>query len=268
MVKCPKCRQEVDEGPFCGNCGAPLAPRGAAALPARTPPPPPQASAPARAAGAPQVNAVEGVVGKLETMVFFRVARGYAWLIAFLAFVGLAVAVATTAPLMVAAVAPADGVSAADVRSALENRKKGGLFGGDEDAEEKIDPKALAKLDQAVYEVIQALPPDFQGERKIEQVRDQIRSWVSFEKDAGDRIALLKSGKAVIEKFDQGQRWEAMQKYLQLLQRQRQQTEERKALAVAGLLRNVAIVLGTIITITLASMVLVLLAVERNTRRT
>lgn len=267
MVKCPKCKQEVDEGPFCGNCGSPMPAREAAAPPPPRPLAPRPAAPPAGSGGASQTSGVEGVVGKLETMVFFRVARGYAWLIAFLAFLGLAVALATTAPLLVVAVAPADSVSADDVRSALESRKKGGLFGGDEEVQDAIDPKALAKLDQAVYEVIQALPPDYQGERKIERVRDEIRSWVSFEKDAGDRIDLLRSGKSVIEKFDQAQRWEALQKYLQLLHRTRQQSQERKALAVAGLLRNVAMVLGTIITITLASMVLVLLAVERNTRR-
>ena len=91
MVECPNCHNMVEEGKFCSICSKSLAPPPVPSPTTRDPVPTPAPDA-----------APEGVMSRVEKKVFFKIARGYAWLIAFIAALGLAFAITRVVPLMLA----------------------------------------------------------------------------------------------------------------------------------------------------------------------
>ena len=140
MANCNKCGALNDAtSEFCQNCGASLL----------TATRPPQA----------QPALQKGLLGKIERTIYFRVARGFSWLVlvfSLLGFVGAGFIAAIAASEYLKGEAT---VSKDDVMLAITVRKARRTAGTNADAtqEIKLDPKAEGELTQVVAEIFNLL---------------------------------------------------------------------------------------------------------------
>ena len=143
---------------------------------------------------------------------------------------------------------------------------------------ERTDPASpLGILNRAIDEIIDLLPReqprrDFFGrvttvKIEVEELRRLIKSRVTNVQTVDEQIAALKEIKDVMIAFPQVDRLTIMDKYFEVKVAKQRAVQAKKAEAAAKLSTGSVAILSSISIITLGSMVLVLLAVERNTRR-
>jgi hypothetical protein len=251
MRTCSQCNATFEEGSrFCPECGA------------------------LSESLSPRIAPQEDFVGRVERNIYFKIARAYAWLILLLATVGLAVSILSLAPAATDLWFGGDSkVTSDDIRRSLASQQRAGPM----EETERIDPARLASLDRAIYEIIDLLPReqprrDFFGrvmtvKIEIEELRRLIKSRVSHVRNVDEQITALKEIKDVIIVFPQADRLTAMDKYFEVKVAKQNAVQAKKAEAAAKLSTGSIAILSSISIITLGSMVLVLLAVERNTRK-
>ncbi len=243
MANCPRCGAAIEgDSNFCLKCGAPL-------------------SKPEASGGKP---AEAGLVKRIERSVFFRFARGFAWVVAVLCLIYLIFAVVYSIPLGGTLLRGETKVSADEVRAAIESRGGGGEA---EAPAKKMDPKQLAKLDEAIYEVIALLPAGMQREQGVESVRHDIRQSIGYAAVTADRISIIQQAKGIIKDFPEDKRPDALAKFFDLKRRKDEAAEEEKVKARAALAASTLTIMLSVMTLTMVTMILVMLTVERNTRR-
>ena len=252
MRTCTQCNATFEEGGrFCPECGA------------------------AAEGLSPRVEPQENFVGRIERNVYFKIARGYAWLIVFASAVGLGFSILFLAPAALDLWSGGDTkVTSDDIRSAMAVQQSQGRS---QPITERIDPARLASLDRAIYEIIEILPREQvrQGpfgaatrvKLEVEDLRRFIKDRVSNLQSIEDQIAALREMKGVIIFFPEADRFTAMDKFFEVKAAKHMAIETRRAAAAAKLQTGFMAILSAISIITLGSMILVLLAVERNTRR-
>jgi len=252
MRTCAQCSATVADGSsFCQECGA--------VIETLTPKTSPQ----------------ETFVGRVERNIYFKIARGYAWLIVFLSVVGLGFAIFSLAPSALDLWSGGDTkVTSEDIRTAMAAQQTAGRA---QQVIERIDPARLASLDRAIYELIELLPREQQRrdvfgrstivKLEIEELRRFIKDRVGTLQSIEIQIAVLGEIKGAIVVFPEADRFTAIDKFFEVKAAKNMAIETRKAAAVAKLQTGFMAILSGISIITLGSMILVLLAVERNTRR-
>lgn len=242
---CPRCNAINDEGStFCQSCGASIEKKAAI-----------------------DTKKVEGLMGKVEQSIYFRIARGFAWLILFMAVIGLAGSILYVAPSITDLVGGDSKVSHDEIVNAIAAEKTRQAF-TIEEVQERIDPEQLATLDRYIYVLISILPKNMQTEYGVEKLRYEIKQSITYWKNIEDKIAVIKEAKIVAEKFLEAERSKAIEKFFEIKAQKENLIKQKKEMAKANLLSLSTIILSTISIITLVSMILVLLAIERNTRKT
>lgn len=246
MLQCPKCEKSFNDNfAFCEECGIKLT------------------KADLRATK-PQE---QKVFDKVERSVFFRITRSYTWVILVLAMLGFVGAMIYLPSDILPLLIRDTSVSAVEVKKVLDE-KKAGKGPTEEGASAKaIDPELLSKLDKEMYEIIILLPKADQEKIGVEKLRGFLRERVERYVTVKEKMKVLREAKKIIQKFSEPERAEALVTFLNVKAEKenaqiRGQTEAKIKLATIG-----GTFFALIMTIAAFSLILVLLAIERNTRK-
>ncbi|MEW6110354.1 MAG: hypothetical protein AB1632_14480 [Nitrospirota bacterium] len=125
----------------------------------------------------------------------------------------------------------------------------------------------MAKLDKEIYELISFLPKNMQERSGVDGLRNAIKNMLHNWEETKEKVATVKEARNIIEKFDEAERWNAVDKFFDIKHAKEDLVQTKKEKAKANLLAMSVTILSTISIITLVSMILVLLAIERNTRK-
>jgi hypothetical protein len=244
MVFCTKCGGTIEEGSsFCQSCGTPV--EGKIAF---------------------EAMPKKGLMSRIEQTIYFRIARVFSWLIAALATIGLIISVIYIAKTVPQVLAGSVKVSQEEVRNAIAEKSERRVQY--EMETERISPELLAKLDKEIYELIYLLPKDMQAEEwDVERLRGIIRNSIASWEGLKDKLTVIQEARALLKNFSEEQRADAMYKFFAIKAEKENIIKARKAEALKNLGIWAGIMLAMIYTITMISMILVALAVERNTRK-
>ena len=253
MIRCNSCGHQNETGnAFCLNCGAALE---------RSPAP----------ASAVAVNSESTAIARVERSVYFSVARVVAWVLAIVALLAMIYSAVGLVPAVLQVRASADSVDSSELAAAVDTAKAGGQRARQgQGADAEYSAKDLAALDQAIYELVQLVPAEL-----IERQggMDAMRSYVKREisgldlEDLDDEVEAIKDARDVVEDIAAPDRLYAINTYFDMT-RERIQSAQSKALA--GKAKLTAWMTGfgvSAITLMLVTMILVLMTIERNTRR-
>lgn len=249
---CASCGTKLEPGDtFCQKCGTSVK---ATTLPA-------QSASPA-----------SSMLGRFERAVYFRIARGFSWVLAVVALAGFIYALVSALQSAGELVGTRRGVSQEEVQASIVNEKagRGNQFSRGEEA--PTDPRLVGEYETVLAELVNLMSPDFRrqvGGGDDAAARNQLRSVFSSLGDGmEDRISVAKEAKSVIQGFAEKDRGEALGHFRRVKEQKIQAAQMRKAEAKQKFLYLGGAMLSTAILITLLSMILVLLAIERNTRVT
>ena len=257
MTKCNKCGAMNDvASEFCQSCGTSLLTT--TSLPPREP-------------VAPQ----NGLLSKIEQSIYFRIARGFAWFLLVLSLLGFVGAGFIAAGAARDYFKGQENVSMDAVKVAIaawkddsNNRAK-----GEATQEAQLDPKAEGMLATEIAELFNLLSvEDQKGMGGKEQFRKQMLELAAVVKgtnNAYEQIDSLREVRKFVSVFlPQSDRGGAIKFFFELKIDSMKKAESRKAEARANLMYSGGAVFAAAAIITLLTMVLVLLAIDRNTRKT
>ena len=137
----------------------------------------------------------------------------------------------------------------------------------EEEPREKIDPRLMAELDKEIYQLFLLLPPDIQRQYDVEWFRGQIKTTINYVGKIKDKIAIIKEAKDLLKDFPVAERMEAMDKFFRIKGEKESAVKTKMAAAKEKLMGGLVYIPAEITLITLLSMILVLLAIERHTRK-
>lgn len=260
MINCPnaKCRGENEEGSeFCQHCGESLR----------------------LATGEPQVPrsrhkglgvSAQGAVVKIERSVWFRIARGFAWLILILSLLGLIGGVVFCARSAGQYFKGEETISGAEVKALIDRRKAGAPgVEGSEAGSVRLDSKAEGQLTTEAIDIFNLLPLESQNRPGG---KEEVRSLLVMSAtriqggDVNAQVSFLQEMKRVLAELQPQDRPDGIGAFLQLKRKNKDEAAAKKALAGTELMVSAGVVWSLVTLITLVSMVLALLAIERNTR--
>lgn len=265
MFTCAKCGSANEAGSeFCQNCGASME---AATV---------SGAGSSRFAGAKtfvgSLGAGKGTLTIIEQTIYFRIARVFAWFLLVLGLLGLVggayQAAGSTRQFLGGENAV---VSAADVKVAIAAQKAGSTArAGGESAQMPLDPKAEGLLTTEAAEIFNLLSTE---DQKIlggkESVRRELLAGAANINggDVDAQIDFLREMKRVINEVQpQSDRANGVKAFAMLKVSYKENAAARRAAARSDLMWGGGAVMAFAALITLVSMVLVMLAVERNTR--
>ena len=250
-MKCKSCGHQNDESnAFCLNCGASLV---AASVPV-----PPTAS--------------EGTaVARMERGVYFSIARVVAWVLALVALLAMVYSAIGLVPALMQARASADSVETADLAAAIESSRAGGQrsWGGESEKDE-YSAKDLAALDEAIYELVKLVPAELTDQQGgVDSMRSYVKSklrQLDLE-ELDDQIDAVRAARKAIEDIAAADRLVAIEIYFDMT-RERISAAQSKASGGKAKLTAWAAGFGSsAVSLMLVTMILVLMSIERNTRR-
>jgi hypothetical protein len=242
---CPKCREKIEEGSsFCQTCGTVIEQKVTV-----------------------ESMTEKGLMSRIEQNVYFRIARGFAWFILLLVTISLVIYIVKLAPTALELFGGETRVSQDEIKRAIAAEKERRPFMLEETSIEKMDPELMSRLDKEIYELILLLPADIQAQWGVERLREYIKNSISFVRDTENKITVINEARGVLQPFALAERMEAMGKFFKIKDEKVMSVKNKKEAAKVKLLNNFIYILSAIIFITLLSMILVLLAVERNTRK-
>jgi hypothetical protein len=198
---------------------------------------------------------------KAEQTIFFRIARGFSWLLLVVVSIATIFAGAQLVPVLTQFFGTSTRVAATDLTATNSPL-------GSEDGEGEMTPAQMAQLDQASYEVIQLLPPEArQNQGQVDLMRGQIKGAASnLAKDRKEQMAILQELRDDLKQVNTAERSNALQRYFLLKGNRLQQDRATKEAAQVKLLALGGSMISGIGLLTLITMILVLLSIERNTR--
>jgi len=158
-------------------------------------------------------------------------------------------------------------VSSEEVRTVLAAKKAGKAQKEGEAPTKGIDPELLSKFDKEIYEVISLLPKKTQDEMGIERLRGMIREQVTQYPTLKEKTKILKEAKNLLLKFAESERPDALGIFLNMKAQKEHAVESERAKAIAKLTTIGSTFFALIMIVAAFSLILVLLAIERNTRK-
>jgi len=246
MLQCPKCKKGYDENhTFCEECGGKLIP----------------------ASLSKPLQQKHLIFDKIEKFILFRITRLYTWAILVLAILGFVGAIIYLASDIRPLIIKDTGVSAMEVKKVLDAKKAGKSQSKEEVSAKTIDPELLSKLDKEMYELIVLLPKSEQDKIGVEKLRGFLREQVGRYATVKEKMKVLREAKEIILKFAEPERVEALVTFFNM----KAGKEDAQIMGQAEAKIKLATIGGTffalIMTIAAFSLILVLLAIERNTRK-
>ena len=259
---------------FCENCGknipdtagtCPYCGQSTGVSPAPSPP------SAALAAGPSSRALVEGerrsLLSQAEKAVYFRLARGFAWFLLVVVTLGLIVDLVILVPEVLQAVWASSSVSPKEMERAIASPPA--ALATSEQGEAELNPAELARLDQMAYEIINLLPPDSrpQAREQVDSLRGGIRnSAANLAKERNEQLAILRELRENLGDIPEAQRLKAFGTYFRLKSQAIGRSVAKKEAAKAELMTSGGALITGIALLTMVTMILVSLSIERNTR--
>lgn len=244
--KCTSCGSALEPGStFCQNCGTPV----------------PTSTA---AAQATQI----GMMGHIERAVYFRVARGFSWVLLVAAIVGFLYSVALAFGSVGDLMGGKQSVSKEEVQAVITNGRIPNASLDKESIEEESDPKLIGEFEAALAKLVLLYP---QNERQQaggdESLRVSLKQSVQrMAEGKKNQITVVQDAHDLLVEFAEKDRANALDNFFILKRHKDQLAAVKQAEAKAKFAYLGGATLMTAMLITLVSMVLVLLAIERNLR--
>ncbi len=246
MVQCPKCKKRYDENyTFCEECGVRLINL------------------------IPQASKQEKdlLFDRAEKFILFRITRIFTWAILILSILGIIGAMIYLAPDIRPFILKDTSVSVEEVKKVLDGKKIVKAPTEGDSSTKAIDPELLSKLDKEIYELIQLLPQKVKDEAGVERLRGWIRERIGHYLTIKEKTNVLREAKKILAKFSEHERGEVLGIFFNL----KIGKEKANVLGETEAKVRLATIAGTffalIMTIATFSLILVLLAIERNTRK-
>lgn len=251
--KCTSCGQPLEPGStFCQNCGTAV--------------PTPKVAAPI----APPIQAEPvGVMGQIERAVYFRVARVFSWVLLVAAIAGFLYSVASSIGSLGDLMGGKQSVSKEEVQAAIVSGRAPDEAQQDEaSVAEDSDPKLIGEYETELAKLVLLIP---QEERRRAGGDDRVREELKrvFQQTTSGKksqIAAVQEARDMLGQFAEQERQGALNYFIRIKQLKVQQVEAKKLEAKGKFVYLGGATLATAMLITLVSMVLVLLTIERNTR--
>jgi hypothetical protein len=158
-------------------------------------------------------------------------------------------------------------VSPEEIRMNLAAKRNGKSSSEGELSIRKIDPKLLAKLDEEIYELIILLPKTDQEKIGVERLRGFIRDRIGRYTTMKEKTRLLREAKNILPKFNEPERGEVLGTFFNIKDEKENAIEIGRTEAKIKLATIGGIFFALIMTIAAFSLILVLLAIERNIRK-
>lgn len=244
MAKCSKCGKiNEGDGKFCENCGQPLE------------------------QGKPEaIN--NAALSRVEIGLYFKIARGFAWVVSFIAVVALMGAAYYVVRALPDLMGGNTKVETQEIKLAIEADKiDRGNYNQGTSGNASLDPALMASLDKEIYEVINNFPPERRGPEDIEKYRRELKEVLEPYNGINNKIAILRESKELMLTFPMEDRIKAVGKYFSIKIDKIRTAERKKDEAKKEIYYKLGAIGAAILTITIVSLILVLLAIERNTRR-
>lgn len=266
---------------FCENCGhtvpdtAAHCPSCGQATGATTTPPIASAAVSSGAAPAPARSSSSETplqrtppLTRAEQNIYFRVARGFSWFLLIVISIGIIVVGIQLIPAVKQGFGVSTSVNSQELTKALTSSQHDQRQYLEEEEESEINPAEMAQLDQTAYEIIQLLPAEQRSDQgTINLLSMQLKNTaasVSSHRDV--QLAMMKELRDDLPSIQADQREKAVEVYFRVKRQKVQLDVARKARARESLTMLGAALFGGIAVVTLVTMILVLLAIERNTR--
>jgi len=258
---CHECgAQNEDDSIFCQECGAQFNRE-------ETKPLIPKVS---------EITPDVGIVGKVERSVYFKIARGFTWFVIFIATIVLIFSLINFGEVLSSLyLKKSNVVTRDDVLSALEQKNKRTHSSqiSPEGRDNAIDINLLNKLNTEIYNTINFLFTKdallYLSEQEYEMVRKDISEALTHWKDFNNRIIVIKEIREKVKGIGKTKEKieEAIGTYIGLKIQMEDFAKNSLAEKYVELKTVGIIVMSTLIFISLATISLVLMAIERNTRK-
>lgn len=244
--KCTSCGMDLEPGStFCQNCGTPV----------------PTSTAPAQAE---QI----GVMGQIERAVYFRVARVFSWVLLVAAIVGFLYSVALAIGSAGDLVGGKQSVSKEEVQAVITNGRVPNASLDEESVADESDPKLIGEFETELAQLVLLFPQEVRQQAGgDDRLRDNLKQSVQqMAEGKKNQISAVQDARDLLGEFAEKDRSEAFQNFFILKQQKAQLAAVKQAEAKAKFAYLGGATLMTAMLITLVSMVLVLLAIERSLR--
>lgn len=244
--KCTSCGNALEAGStFCQNCGTAVTTNVSGTL-----------------------AAPDGVMGRVERAVYFRVARVFSWVLLVAAIIGFFYSVALAIGSMGDLMGGKENVSKAEIESAIASGRRSAAPQNEATVAEESDPKLIGEYETALAQLVLLFP---QEERKKfgsdDRVREVLKQSIQqIAQGKRKQIVTVNDARDLLGQIEEKDRPQAFQYFIRLTQHKEQLAAAKQAEAKAKFAYLGGAALMTAMLITLVSMVLVLLTIERNTR--
>jgi hypothetical protein len=209
------------------------------------------------------------MLSRAEIAVYFRLARGFAWFLLVVVTLGLVADMIVLVPEFLQAAWAPTSVSSRDLERALASPAS--IVTVSDEAEAQLNPAEMARLDQIAYEIINLLPVNVrpQAREQVDALRGNIRNEVAnLSKDRSEQLAILSELRDSLGGIPDPERSKAMEAYFPLKSQMNARSNAKKEAAKAQIVISGSVLASGIMLLTLVTMILVLLSIERNTRPT
>jgi len=206
------------------------------------------------------------LLSRAEKTVYFRIARGFSWFLLIVLSIGLVVNVILVIPELSQAFGASTSVAPQALNRAITSPAPGQSPGSGQGGA-TLDPDEMARLDKVAYEIIQLLPANSRSSGNVDNLRGQIRSLAAnLSNDQSEQLAILQELRDDLRSVPEAEREKAVRTYFDLKTQRIQEAQSKKQAAQQELVFSGASLVSGIALLTLVTMILVLLSVERNTR--
>jgi hypothetical protein len=210
-----------------------------------------------------------GVMGQIERAVYFRVARVFSWVLLVAAIAGFLYSVASSMGSLGDLMGGEQSVSKEEVRTVMSGGRLLDEAQQDEaGVAEESNPGLIGEYETELAKLVLLIPQDERNrsggdDRFREQLKQVFQQIAPGKKN---QIGAVQEARDMLGNFAEQERQGAFNTFIRIKQMKAQQAVAKKLEAKGKFVYLGAATLATAMLITLVSMVLVLLTIERNTR--
>jgi hypothetical protein len=210
-----------------------------------------------------------GVMGQIERAVYFRVARVFSWVLLVAAIAGFLYSIVLAVGSIGDLWGGKQSVSVEEVKAAMASGHAPNAEQQDEaSVSVESDPKLIGEYETELAQFVLLIPQEerrrYGGDDQTREQFKQVFQQIAVGKKS--QVTAVREAKDLLSQIAEKERAGAFNYFIRIKQVKEQQAEAKKLEAKGKFVYLGGATLMTAMLITLVSMVLVLLAIERNTR--
>ena len=212
------------------------------------------------------------MIDNIERNILFKVAHGFSWLIVFIASISLLLSIIYLINSLPEFCGGGTDVSKEEITAALAQAGKGKKYQVKDINDLNVDIDRINELNSEITKIVLLFPDDIQkllGEEDIESNRKHFNNRLSFWSNIDDRISIVRDLRSELDGYSDKveEIMAAVDKYIDLKIEKERVLESKKSEALIKVGSAVGGIITMLILITLITLSLVLMAIEKNTRR-